>query len=550
MHQHIVLALVCIVQAPPAATARLEHAVVVNEENPNQSISETELRRMLKAEVHFWPRSYTVVELLLPRSGTPARAFLNQYVYEMTDLQLKRYWLGLIYQNRIVEAPRSVPSLKVAVPILERLRGSITVFPARDVTPGAKVKLLAVDGRHPNEPDYPLWEAEAPQATPQVQARVERGGVSEASAGTREAYPLEPDETWLDEAAQGAPTTLQEWDRESWPPIHLRTFAHGEYEWERVGGGTSDETNSGFSIEVIDFLLTSALTKRASVLAETTIEAQDAGGFVVEVERLLIKYQHSDAFSLEAGRFLTGIGYWNTRYNHGEWLQTSIDRPEVLDFEDDTGLLPVHNVGLSFKGRFYAESITADYTLEIANGRAPTPDETQAKLDANEGKALNAAIGLEPAFLPGLRFGGGVYLDRIPENTDATLGNVHGSIDEQITSVYCAFNDTDWEIMGEYFWLDHEETGTTSRSDGWYGQIGRHFGSWTPYVRIDAVNRDDQNQYFQSSDDGFTEAIGLRYDVGKHMALTLQYEHAEIDAPAAQADYHTDTVVLQASLVF
>ncbi len=554
MHDLLLLALIAFVQESPAGDSRRDYAVVVNGENPARTISELELRRILKAEIQFWPRSDTMVDLLLPRSGTNAKKFLQQRVYGMTELQLKRYWLELIYQGRIVEAPRVVPSSQVAVPMLERLRGSITVFPATDDIPDANVKFLTVEGKLPGEPGYPLSAPQPTQANAQIHERDARAGVSEASVGTLGTLQTQSDVESRQTAALVAPMTmeewLEEWDGEGWPPLNLRVFAHGEFELEKESEAGIENTTNGFSIEVVDLLMTSALTKRISVLAETTFEAQEEGGFDVEVERLLLKYRWSDALSVEAGRFLTGIGYWNTRYHHGEWLQTSIDRPEVLDFEDDTGLLPIHNVGVSVKGAFYTDTMRYDYTFEVANGRGPVPDASQVEFDANEQKAVNVAIGLEPAFLPGLRVGGGVYVDDIPENTDATLGSVHGHIDEQITNVYCAFTDIRWEMMGEYFWIDQEEAGVSADSSGWYVQVGRHFGNWTPYARVDAVTRSDLNTYFDDTDDGFTHAFGVRYDLGKHVALTIAYERAEFDAPPGDDDSETDTVVLQASVVF
>ena len=67
---------------------------------------------------------------------------------------------------------------------------------------------------------------------------------------------------------------------------------------------------------------------------------------VVDVERLQIAYRWSDALRLTAGRGHTALGYWNESYHHGKLLQPTVERPEVLKFEDDGGILPVHFVGL------------------------------------------------------------------------------------------------------------------------------------------------------------------------------------------------------------
>ena len=108
--------------------------------------------------------------------------------------------------------------------------------------------------------------------------------------------------------------------------------------------------------------------------------------------------------------------------------------------------------------------------------------------------------------VPGLRFGGGVYLDDIPANNDAGAGSVHGELDETIYNLYCVYEDLSWEALGEYFLIDHQGTGTDADSGGWYLQVGRHYGDWTPYVRLDGAHRDDQDPYWASTEDTETES--------------------------------------------
>src|SRR5258705_3743136 len=93
--------------------------------------------------------------------------------------------------------------------------------------------------------------------------------------------------------------------------------------------------------------LSAELAPRLGVFAELTATAT-ATGFNLEVERSILRYDFSDYLKLSAGRYHTPVGYWNTAFHHGQWLQTSVNRPEMVKFGGQ--FLPVHFVGLLAEG--------------------------------------------------------------------------------------------------------------------------------------------------------------------------------------------------------
>ena len=50
-----------------------------------------------------------------------------------------------------------------------------------------------------------------------------------------------------------------------------------------------------------------------------------ATGFNTEVERMSIRFDHSDKFKASFGRYHTPINYWNTAFHHGQWLLRQIE---------------------------------------------------------------------------------------------------------------------------------------------------------------------------------------------------------------------------------
>ncbi len=526
--------------------APFEYAVVVHQDNPMTAISSERLRRIFRSEMREWPTGRTI-ELLLPRAGTDEKSMLLQKVYGMNDLQLRRYWLQLVYQNRIVDLPMSVPSATVALQIVGRTKGGVAVVPAKSPTERFGARVLAVDGLLPGQDGYPLSFAGEILALEKEPSSIEEASFVRPAARRDEG--ARPDETEQDSILR----RLERLEASSDRPLtdfSLHGFGHSEFEVERSISKDGTERENGFSIEVLDLLFTARIGERATILSEVTFEENDDGENVTEIERLLVNYRFSDAFQVQMGRFLTGLGYWNSRYHHGEWLQVSIDRPEVLDFEDDSGLLPIHNVGLVFHGSLFTEAASYGYTVEIANGRGPTPEKPQVKEDANDPKAINVSLAVEPSCVRGLRLGGGAYFDEIPPNDDPGDGNLHGELDELILNAFAVYQRGNWEVMAEFFDLEHDDGSTETNSSGWYVQAARSCGLWTPYVRLDGLRRDDDELFWEVPEDTRTRVLGVRYDAAEWLALTLHYERTDIDAPAGDLNERTNTVVLQASFTF
>jgi hypothetical protein len=564
-------------------------AIIVHLENPITSLSSERLRRIFRAEQSEWD-SREKVALLLPRTGRPEKTILLDRVYHLTSNQLKKHWIQLIYQNRLVEPPRTVQSPGVALRLVERIRGAISIVPVAAINSGARVKIISIDGLLPGDLGYALSQGRNPihglrrggfdyhlvcgkplagltRTWPLAQpafvgfglgtdptADVPRPMYAVLTEQTSPASDEDPlahyeDQSGLDDmfAADGGLS-----DDDSYH-LHFQGFAHVAYENEQEIMDDEDTVrNSTFGLETVDFVVTSQLGDRTSMLGEISFEPTNEGTWVVEVERMLLNYHFSDKINLEAGRYLNSLGFWNQHFHHGHWLQTSITRPEVLDFEDDTGMLPLHMSGVRLTGSHYGNAIGARYAVEVGNGRSSVPGITQVKVDLNYHKAVNFYLGLEPAFLPGLHLGGAYYLDKIPENDDPELGAEHGPLDVEILNGHVAYVTKDWEIMAEYFQMNHTDDGVLSESDGWYVQVGYHFGDWTPFARRDALTRVDTEVYWEIPEDGKTSTAGVRYNLNAQTALTVQYEYVDIDMPddADEPDGCTKTWVAAALFTF
>ena len=111
----------------------------------------------------------------------------------------------------------------------------------------------------------------------------------------------------------------------SQPEFNVIGFADINY----ISADSSDA--DGFAIGQAVAHLSASLDDSLSFFGEFTATAKDSE-YAFEVERLIVKYDFSDRFKLSAGRYHTPIGYWNSAFHHGAWLQTTSSRPEMVKF--------------------------------------------------------------------------------------------------------------------------------------------------------------------------------------------------------------------------
>jgi hypothetical protein len=64
-----------------------------------------------------------------------------------------------------------------------------------------------------------------------------------------------------------------------------------------------------------------------------------------ELERFQFGWHILPGKTLWLGRFHNAISFWNTQNHHGDFLQSSLSRPSIANYEDEYGPLPSHISG-------------------------------------------------------------------------------------------------------------------------------------------------------------------------------------------------------------
>lgn len=309
--------------------------------------------------------------------------------------------------------------------------------------------------------------------------------------------------------------------------------AFGSVQWGRTG--VPDLPNS-FSLGQLDFFVTSTLSDRFSVLTEVVLEGSINTQVITDLERLQLTYRLNDHLSVSAGRYHTGIGFYNTAFHHGSFFETPIGRPRVFDFEDEGGVLPVHEVGVTVRGLVPGTKSSLHYLVEIGNGRRWDEDDgagPAADHDTNSEKSTNVALAYRPDRWRGLEAGTSFYRDTI---TDASRQDVA----HRIFAAYATYRTPSVEVLAEWLVLHYRSGDLGHRNDGGYVQASKAWGKWRPYYRYDRLSVDAATPVIGGTESSSAHVAGLRVDPTEWVGLKAQYErarrgtHRGVDAVGAQ----------------
>ncbi|MCJ7589983.1 MAG: hypothetical protein MUO51_01360 [Woeseiaceae bacterium] len=316
------------------------------------------------------------------------------------------------------------------------------------------------------------------------------------------------------------------------------TFETGAYDSEApqfVAMGFGDvgyiskdgSSTDGFGIGQVVAQLSASMGDSFSVFGEFTLTAKE-DSHSTGIERLIVKYEFSDHYKLSAGRYHTPIGYWNSAFHHGAWLQTTVSRPEIFKF--GSKIAPIHFVGALMEGLIPSGRLGLSYEVGLGNGRHSNISAAGDVGDINSDKAWMVQINAKPVDYYGLNMGIGFYNDEVPllNGTD---------VKENTVSAYAAWTKEAPELIFEYLHSQHELLNDSSVSgdvDGWYAQFayrlsGKHH-DWKPYARLEHTRVDDSDPLLGAENLDYDGGIlGVRWDFNSYAAIKAEYRNEEYD---------------------
>ena len=324
--------------------------------------------------------------------------------------------------------------------------------------------------------------------------------------------------------------------RESWAQelhelhgIQWRGFAEVDYKVlnqrtpELGTYGFVPGSSGSFYTGDFDLLLTSRINDKASVLSEIVFGEQDAQKFGVDLERVLLKYDYNDHLRMSFGRYQTGIGYYNTAFHSGSWLQTTADRPLIMEFANHGGPLPTQAVGVSVTGEIPAANLGLHYIAEYGSSDTIRPELDGAGLDdENNGNNVNFGLFVRPDSIPGLQVGASIYHDRI---SDPTRG-ASVRLGQTIANAHLVYTGKGVEFLNEVFLIRHayEQSSMVYSTPAFYSQVSKQIGRLRPFFRYQYINA-NTNGLFEDIGLRYGPSFGGRYDFNDAIAFKAQLDH-------------------------
>jgi hypothetical protein len=320
--------------------------------------------------------------------------------------------------------------------------------------------------------------------------------------------------------AQQAQATLQQMETH-YPSLQIRGFGDVDFSATDQKG-----TTSGFNLGQLDLHLASALSQKVTYFGELTFNAQPTG-YTVEVERSIIRYDYNDFFKLSFGRYHTPIGYWNTAFHHGAWLQTSISRPEMMKIGGT--FIPVHFVGFLAEGNIPSGGAGLSYNVGVGNGRGSIISRPGDAGDNNNNRAWVANIYSRPAKLYGLQMGVSLYRDKI---TLPVIGPNGNEFREWISAAHIVWTKESPEFLAEIANVRHQSilTNSVTNNTAFYVQVGYRLPwfekSLKPYYRFEHTHTPLSEQSLVLNNLDLVQSIvGLRYDISNYAAFKSEYRN-------------------------
>src|SRR5947199_1898990 len=303
-----------------------------------------------------------------------------------------------------------------------------------------------------------------------------------------------------------------------YPSLQIRGFGDVNFSATDQRGAIS-----GFNLGQLDLHLASALSHKVTYFGELTFNAQSAG-YTLEVERSIIRYDYNDFFKLSFGRYHTPIGYWNTAFHHGAWLQTTISRPEMIRFGGT--FIPVHFLGVLAEGNIPSGGVGLSYNAGVGNGRGFPINRPGDAGDNNNNRAWVANLYSRPAKLYGLQMGVSVYRDKItlPVNP---AGN---EFREWISAAHIVWTKETPEFLAEFANVNHRNilTNAITNNQAYYAQIAYRL-PWLertlkPYYRFEHTHTPLSEQVFTNLN-LVQSIVGMRYDITNYARFKGEYRN-------------------------
>ncbi len=300
----------------------------------------------------------------------------------------------------------------------------------------------------------------------------------------------------------------------------IRGFVHFDTRYD------VEAKKASFGVGEQDLFITSEVSDKVSFLGESVFKY--SGVFQASIERVVIKYNLKGNHNLLFGKHHTPVNYWNDTYHHGRVFFPTIDRPKFFG----SSIFPIHTVGASIQGQNLGD-MRFGYDVMIGNGLSAGDNST----DDNAYKSITAAVHVKP--IDGMRIGVSAYYDHISVPYSnllkhgplvvSAMDTITYAVHQQLYTASFAYFESRFEVLSEgTYTRNNSEFDNGTNTYSFYAYVGYHpkDSKWVPYVRVDVVDFDEDDNYY-NVDNVSGIVLGTRYEHNYKTVIKFEYQYAD-----------------------
>ncbi|HUO57066.1 MAG TPA: hypothetical protein VMV05_02715 [bacterium] len=331
--------------------------------------------------------------------------------------------------------------------------------------------------------------------------------------------------------------------------IHL----FGDMDYEFLGTSDKFPVQNDFLLGRTAIAFTGTYGDQIKFLDQNIVEFSGLDP-ALELDRLLATYVFSPQFQLSAGRDHAAFGFWNRHFGYVGFLQTTIESPFFLRFEDDGGVIPVHISGLIAEGTFPIGDSSLGYELNAGNSSYVilTGDGSgnveEAEFDTHAGGGTNRKVFagrlvFKPAADGSFSLGVATAFNRYATDTSSDTALMGTPVDfrdlgQILLEGELVFRDEHLEILGEFYNFNDRvagmETQGSPNNTAFYAQLAYELlEDFRPYFRVENLTPDASDPLFQALNQKTqTQYLGgVRWDIIPTVScLKMEFRYIHLDA--------------------
>jgi hypothetical protein len=264
---------------------------------------------------------------------------------------------------------------------------------------------------------------------------------------------------------------------------------------------------------------------RLRLLSELQIERE-----TWDMERLQIGWRLTPSASVWFGRYHNPIGFWNIEHHHGHYIETSAQRPAILDFEDEGGPFPIHLAGFLLQGTHPLGTAGLQYDIGVGSGPRIEDGEMEPVDVIRSPRRNKLALVARLAYRPDAALDDqlGIFAARTRIPIEAEQESV---VEQNLWGIYFSREVSRLRLFGELFRVRHRDVSGPPAGwpSYWAGYLQAEYklvpSVWTLFARHEGLSsrlNDSYTALFPKLPKE-RQVAGVRWDVIDNHALKLEF---------------------------